>query len=164
MPKVSLGCWVMYVFWLLLSRMVLTQCFSWGCTEAGFDARELPDAGVSLAVHKLEWCHWEQFEQPRLESQFFAMWERLRQMKQRPCFLSMSFLSPMFVTTTLSIDFCLQKVHVIPCPSGANIVLKVGGEGLGGCFLSLPGTSKLPYCWASTPRACKPLIWISVLS
>lgn len=116
-PRVSLSCWMMYVFWLPLSRMILTQCFSWGCTELGFDAKamhvcnkidvllstymlmaelgclrscvdgwgtpatELPDPGVSLAKHKVEWCRWEQFEQPRLESQFFAMWERLRQMK-----------------------------------------------------------------------------------
>ena len=70
--------------------MILTQCFSWGCTEVGFDAKamqvcnkidvllstymlmaelgclfswvddrvtpatELSDAGVSLAIHKLE--------------------------------------------------------------------------------------------------------------
>ena len=31
-------------------------------------------------------------------------------------------------------------------------------------LLRRPGTSKLPYCWAPTPKACKPLIWISVLS
>ena len=55
-----------------------------------------------------------------------------------PLFLSMSFLSPMLVLTTQSTDLwlCLQKVFIIPCPSGANIALKVGGEGLGGCFLS----------------------------
>ena len=40
--------------------------------------------------------------------------------------------------TTQSTDLwsCLQKVHVILCPSVANNALKVGGGGLGGCFLS----------------------------
>ena len=31
---------------------------------------------------------------------------------------------------------CLQKAHVILSPSKASSVLKVGGGGLGGCFLS----------------------------
>jgi len=55
-------------------------------------AWELSDAGVSLTIQKLGWCRCEQFEQPRLESQFLAMWKRLRQMKQRPCF----FVCPFF--------------------------------------------------------------------
>ena len=101
---------------VLLSTYMLTA--ELGCLLPWVDgwltpATELSDAGVSLAMHKLGWCRWEQFEQLRLESQFLAMWERLRQMKQRPCFL-MSFLSPTFVTTTQSTDLwsCLRKVHV----------------------------------------------------
>ena len=129
----------------------------------------------------------------------------------------MSFLSLRFVTTSQSTDLCpcLQKVHVSLCPSGASNALQVGGEGLGGCFLSevVEGvvtielylsrastsvlntlsnssrfqfpvsnfllitnlsfwgtllrrtvTSKLPYCRAAIPKACKPLMRISVLS
>lgn len=59
-------------------------------------------------------------------------------MKQRPCVLSVSFLSLTFVTTTQSTDlwFCLQKVLAILCSSGAKNALKVGGGSLGGCFLS----------------------------
>ena len=59
-------------------------------------------------------------------------------MKQRPCFLSMSFLPLTFLTTTQSTDlwFCLQKVPVILCPSRVSSELKVSEGGLGGCFLS----------------------------
>ena len=38
--------------------------------------------------------------------------------------------------TVYDLRLCLQKVHVIPCPSGANNALKVGGGGLGRCFFS----------------------------
>ena len=59
-------------------------------------------------------------------------------MKQHTCFLSMSFLSLRFMTTTQTANLwpCLQKVHVILCPSGARNALQVGGEGLSGFFLS----------------------------
>ena len=53
-------------------------------------------------------------------------------MKQRPCFLSMPFLSQ----HSLLICGAFTKVHVIPCPSEANNALEVVGGDLGGCFLS----------------------------
>ena len=35
------SCWVMYVFWFPLSRMVLARCFSLGCAWEGFDAKAM---------------------------------------------------------------------------------------------------------------------------
>ena len=53
-------------------------------------------------------------------------------MKQRPCFLTMSFISLTFVITTQSTGLwsCLETEHVILCRSEANNALKGDGEGL----------------------------------
>lgn len=119
------SCWVMYVFWFPLSRMVLARCFSLGCAWEGFDAKAMQvcnkiDVSLSTTYMSvaergcpLPWgvaelrlvrtclmleCQWPYTSlddvagHSRLELQSFAMWECLRQIKQRPSFLKMSFI------------------------------------------------------------------------